>query len=145
MCTVKVLTLTYQTGKFAGSPHGRELIGYVPWQFGLPDDGKGFEQAWKFLQDPHYFQAPFGPVVQRHDPQFVLQKSCCWWSGQSWPYATTQTLKAMANLLQDYQQQVITKADYQQLLSTYSAQSSQGWPALPRGSPASRDRFVRRT
>src|SRR5262249_51762375 len=30
--TVKALTLTYQSGKYAGSDHGRELIGYVPWQ-----------------------------------------------------------------------------------------------------------------
>ena len=36
-------------------------------------------------------------------------KTCCWWSGQSWPYATSQTLKAMANLLQDYDQDVVTQ------------------------------------
>ncbi len=30
---------------------------------------------------------------------FLLQNSCCWWSGQSWPYATTQTLKALANVV----------------------------------------------
>src|SRR5581483_12399223 len=28
--TVKALSLTYQTGRFAGDSHGRELIGYVP-------------------------------------------------------------------------------------------------------------------
>jgi len=27
---------------------------------------------------------------------FHLSPTCCWWSGQSWPYATTQTLKALA-------------------------------------------------
>lgn len=119
---VKALTLTYQSGKYAGSPHGRELIGYVPWQFKLPDEGRGYEQAWKFLMDPNYFLAHFGPTtVERHDPQFVLQKSCCWWSGQSWPYATTQTLKALANLLQDYDQELISKQDYQQLLKIYTA------------------------
>jgi hypothetical protein len=119
--TVKALSLTYQTGKFAGSPHGRELIGYVPWQFNLPDAGQGHETAWKFLMDPNYFHAPFGPTtVERNDPQFLLQKSCCWWSGQSWPFATTQTLKAMANLLQNYQQEVISPADYQQLLGIFA-------------------------
>lgn len=119
--TVQALTLTYQTGKYAGSPHGRELIGYVPWQFKLPDPGRGYEQAWKFLMDPNYFHAAYGPTtVERQDPQFVLQKTCCWWSGQSWPYATTQTLKALANLLQDYDQGVITNRDYQQLLKIYT-------------------------
>ena len=35
----------------------------------------------------------YGPTtVERHDPLFPLSKTCCWWSGQSWPYATTQTL-----------------------------------------------------
>jgi hypothetical protein len=37
--TVEALTLTYETGRFAGSPHGGELIGYAPWQFNLPDPG----------------------------------------------------------------------------------------------------------
>src|SRR5258708_25405104 len=44
---VKALSLTHQTGKYAGSPHGRELVGYVPWQFNLPDPG--YESAWKYL------------------------------------------------------------------------------------------------
>jgi len=112
-------TLTYQSGKFAGSPHGRELHGYIPWQFNLPDPG--YEQAWKFLMDRDYFAADFGPTtVERHDPLFVLKDSCCWWSGQSWPYATSQTLKAMANLLQNYRQSVVSRADYLQLLHIFA-------------------------
>jgi hypothetical protein len=118
---VKKLTLTYETGQFAGSPHGRELIGYVPWQFNLPDADRGYEQAWKFLMDREYFAAAYGPTtVERRDPMFLLQKSCCWWSGQSWPYATTQTLKALANLLQGYEQSVISRRDYVELLTTYA-------------------------
>ncbi|MEZ5326841.1 MAG: discoidin domain-containing protein [Verrucomicrobiales bacterium] len=116
---VKAGSLIYETGPFAGRPHGREEIGYVPWQFNLPDPG--YEAAWKFLMDPDYFYADRGPTtVERHDPMFLLQRSCCWWSGQSWPYATTQTLKAMANLLQNYEQQIVTRADYLELLSIYS-------------------------
>jgi hypothetical protein len=117
--TVKALSLTHQTGKFAGSPHGRELIGYVPWQFGLPDPG--YEAAWKLLLSKDHFAAENGPTtVERKDPLFALSKTCCWWSGASWPYATTQTLKAMANLLQDYKQDAVTKADYVKLLQTYA-------------------------
>ena len=33
--TMKALTRTYESGQHAGDPHGRELIGYVPWQFNL--------------------------------------------------------------------------------------------------------------
>src|SRR5262249_1435902 len=109
--TVRALSLTYQTGKYAENEHGREEIGYVPWQFNLPDPGYG--AAWKFLMDPDYFYTPYGPTtVERHDPQFLISKTCCVWSGQSWPYATTQTLVAMANLLNKDQQNVVSKKDY---------------------------------
>lgn len=119
--TVKALALTHQTGQFAGDPHGRELIGYVPWQFSLPDAGKGYEAAWAKLQDKDGFAAAFGPTtVERNDPLFVLKKTCCWWSGQSWPYGTSQTLKALANLLQDYDQKTVTAADYVNLLHTFA-------------------------
>ena len=118
---VKARTLTHQTGRHAGSAFGRELIGYVPWQFGMPDAGKGYEAAWKTLIDPEGFQATFGPrTVEKNDPMYLLKNSCCWWSGQSWPYATSQTIKAMANLLQDYQQGVVSRSDYVQLLSTFA-------------------------
>jgi len=116
---VKKHTLTYQSGKFAGSPHGREEHGYIPWQFNLPDPG--FESAWKFLMDPEYFFSKFGPTtVERNDPLFVLKTSCCWWSGQSWPYATAQTLKAMANLLHNYSQKAVTRMDYLKLLHIFA-------------------------
>jgi hypothetical protein len=116
---VKAGSLTHQTGQFAGSEFGREEIGFVPWQFNLPD--KGYEAAWKFLMDPEYFFAPFGPTVtERNDPLFLVTKTCCWWSGQSWPYATTQTLVAMANLLNNYKQGVVSKDDYFKLLKVYT-------------------------
>lgn len=112
-------TLTYQTGRYAGSPHGRELHGYVPWAFNMLD--AGFEAAWKFLMDEDYFYANFGPTtVERRDPLFVLKSGCCWWAGQSWPFATTQTLKAMANVLQHYEPQHITREDYTHLLHKFA-------------------------
>lgn len=116
---VKKHTLTYQSGKHAGSPHGREEHAYIPWQFNLPDPGR--EVAWKFLMDPQYFYADYGPsTVERNDPLFLLQKGCCWWSGQSWPFSTAQTLKAMANVLHHYPQQHISRADYAKLLGIFS-------------------------
>jgi hypothetical protein len=119
--TVKALTLTHQTGKHAGSEYGRELIGYVPWQFGMVEKGKGYEEAWKKLIDADAFAATYGPrTVERNDPMYLLKNSCCWWSGMSWPYATSQTLKAMANVLQGYDQTAITAKDYAQLLGTFA-------------------------
>ncbi len=116
---IEAKTLTYETGRYAGNPHGRELIGYVPWQFNLPDPG--YEVAWRFLMDPDYFMAPFGPsTVERHDPLFYVSPRCCVWSGNAWPYATTQTLVAMANLLNNYEQDVVTGEDYYRLLRIYA-------------------------
>lgn len=116
---IKAMTRTYETGKYAGNEHGREEIGFIPWQFNLPDTG--YEVAWKFLMDPEYFYADYGPTVtERNDPLFHISPSCCVWSGNSWPYATTQTLKAFANLLNNYKQDYVDKDDYFELLKIYS-------------------------
>ncbi len=116
---IKAGTRTYETGKYAGNEHGREEIGFIPWQFGLPDNG--YEAAWKFLMDKNYFFSDFGPTVtERHDPLFSISANCCAWSGNSWPYATSQTLTAMANLLNDYKQTVVNKDDYFKLLKVYT-------------------------
>jgi len=112
-------SLTYQSGRYAGNPHGREEIGFVPWQFNLPD--AGYESAWRFLMDTAYFLSARGPTtVERHDPQYLVSPRCCVWSGNAWPYATTQTLVAMANLLDNYRQSVVSKADYFRLFTTYT-------------------------
>jgi hypothetical protein len=116
---IRAKSLTYETGPHAGSPYGREEIGFVPWQFHVPTGG--YEGAWRFLADTARFAAPFGPTtVERNDPQFFVSPTCCVWSGNQWPYATTQTLAALANLLIDYEQDVVTKDDYLNLLRTYA-------------------------
>ncbi len=127
---IKAGTLTYQTGPYAGNARGREEIGFVPWQFNLPDSG--YEGAWQYLMDTAYFFAPYGPTtVERHDPQFFISPKCCVWSGNSWPYATTQTLVALANLLNNYRQSVVTKTDYLRLLRVYTrTQRLQGRPFI---------------
>jgi hypothetical protein len=99
----------------------REAIGFVPWYFNLPD--AGYEQAWKQLMDPDGFYAPFGPTTaeQRH-PGFVVAYigDDCQWNGPSWPYSTSQTLLALANVLNDYRQDIVTKADYLETLKIYT-------------------------
>lgn len=125
---IKALTRTYESGKHAGSEYGRELIGYVPWQFKMLDADRGYESCWEKLISDQGFQSKFGPMtVERNDPMFLLMESCCWWSGQSWPYATSQTLKAVANLLHDDRDRnagksalPVTAADYVALLQTFS-------------------------
>ncbi len=99
----------------------RELHGYTPWYFNLPDTDKSI--AWKQIMDPQGFYAPFGPTTaeQRH-PNFVLsyQGHECQWNGPSWPYSTAITLTGLANLLNNYDQKVVAKPDYFDLLKIYA-------------------------
>jgi hypothetical protein len=98
----------------------RELIGFVPWYFDLPTPGR--EAAWKQLIDPQGFQAAYGPTTaERRHPRFMFASAHeCLWNGPSWPFATSQTLTAMANLLNDYEQDHVSKQDYLELLRTYA-------------------------
>lgn len=99
----------------------RELHGYTPWYFNLPDADKSV--AWKQLMDPQGFHAPFGPTTaeQRH-PKFAVsyQGHECQWNGPSWPFATSQTLEALANQLRNCPQDVVSKQDYFDTLKTYA-------------------------
>jgi hypothetical protein len=101
----------------------RELHGYTPWYFNLPEPGKGYEIAWNQLMDPKGFYAPFGPTTaeQRH-PGFTVSYEGheCQWNGPSWPFATAVTLTALANVLNDYPQQSISQADYFEMLKIYT-------------------------
>jgi hypothetical protein len=101
----------------------RELQGYIPWYFGLPDPG--YEQAWRQLRDPQGFAAPYGPsTAERRDPFWQAgprdDQHDCLWRGSSWPFATSQTLVALANVLTTYDQTVMTKADYFDLFHRYT-------------------------
>ncbi len=98
----------------------RELHGFTPWYFNLPD--ARFAAAWKQLMDPQGFFAPFGPTTaeQRH-PGFKVAYAGheCQWNGPSWPYATAVTLTALANLLNSQEQSAVTKNDYFTVLRNY--------------------------
>jgi len=101
----------------------RELHGYTPWYFNLPEPGAGYEVAWKQLMDPEGFHAPFGPTTaeQRHRRFIISYKGHeCQWNGPSWPLSTAVTLTAMANVLNNYDQDAITKTDYFETLKIYT-------------------------
>jgi hypothetical protein len=99
----------------------REEQGFAPWYFNLPDPG--YEVAWKQAMDAGGFRAPFGlTTAEQRDPHFALRTDGheCQWNGPSWPFATSTTLIAMANVLDDYRQSFVTKGDYLSLLGTYT-------------------------
>jgi hypothetical protein len=99
----------------------REEIGFIPWYFGLPRPGR--EAAWAQLTDPNGFAASFGPTTaeRRHLRFNERHKHECLWNGPSWPYATTQTLVALANVLnQEGLTSPLDKKDYFALLMSYA-------------------------
>lgn len=99
----------------------RELHGYTPWYFGLPSADKS--GAWSQLIDSMGFNAEYGLTTaeQRH-PRFRVSydEHECQWNGPSWPYATSVTLTALANLFASYRRTVIRKKHYYELLATYA-------------------------
>lgn len=98
----------------------REEIGFIPWYFDLPESG--YERAWQQFTDPEGFKAPMGIMTaERRHPAFRSHGvGTCEWDGAVWPYATSQTLVALANLLRDYEQRYVTKVDYFDALLTYA-------------------------
>ncbi len=107
-----------EPGKLTGV---REIFGFVPWYFNLPNSGHRYEKAWQQLTDPAGFSAPFGPsVAERRHPNFRINETGCQWCGASWPFSTSQTLTALANLLNNYHQQVIGRKEYFGLLKSYT-------------------------
>jgi hypothetical protein len=99
----------------------REQIGFIPWYFGLPERGHGYEGAWKQLTDEQGFKAPAGiTTAERRDPTFRTRGiRTCEWDGAVWPFATSQTLTALARVLREYPQDAITARDYFEAFRTY--------------------------
>ena len=99
----------------------REEIGFIPWYFHLPEPGRGYERAWAQIRDEAGFRAPFGlTTAERRDPTFRSRGTgTCEWDGAVWPFATSQTLGALANVLRDYPQDTVTRRDYYDAFRTY--------------------------
>ena len=99
----------------------RELIGYLPWYFGLAK--LDHEAAFAQLMQPNGFLAPWGLTTaeQRH-PRFMFRHEHeCLWNGPVWPFATAQTLTAAARLLRESPEtDAFTREDYYVLLRQYA-------------------------
>ena len=111
-------TVRLEDGPFAGV---REAIGFIPWYFNLPEEGRGYEAAWAQATDEEGFRAPFGlTTAERRHPRFRSHGiGTCEWDGAVWPFATSQTLTAWANVLRHYAQDVVTVEDYYDAFLTY--------------------------
>jgi hypothetical protein len=109
----------------------REEIGFIPWSFRLPD--RGYEDAWAQLTDPQGFDAPFGITTaeRRHRKFRSHGVGKCEWDGAVWPFATSQTLDALANVLRHYPQSHVKKEHYFRAMQTYvKSQHRDGRPYI---------------
>ena len=99
----------------------REAIGFIPWYFSLPEPGRGHERAWAQLRDESGFRAPYGlTTAERRHPEFRTRGTgTCEWDGAVWPFATSQTLTALGNVLRDYPQDVVDRRDYLDAFLSY--------------------------
>ena len=111
----------------------RELAGYVPWTYELPGHDPKYNAAWNHLLSPQEFSGPYGlrtvgPGYEyylrqyRYETVKGVKRPECQWNGPSWPFDTTLVLTAMANLLNDYAQDVVHADDYVRLLKQYARQ-----------------------
>jgi hypothetical protein len=92
----------FETLRIDSLANVREAIGYIPWYFNLPDAEK-YDNAWLQLGDDKGFSSPYGiTTAERRHPEFRTRGvGKCEWDGAVWPFATSQTLTAMANFMQD--------------------------------------------
>lgn len=110
----------------------RELIGFIPWIYGIPDGGK--DGCFAYLTDKNCFLAPYGlrtADVTHPDYNKPVDHECLW-NGPVWPFATAQTLTALIEYLQTCENPTVTADDFTALLLTYahSHRDTDGTPCL---------------
>jgi hypothetical protein len=124
----KFFKVLFEDGTFSDA---RELIGFTPFVFRVPD--LGYEDAFAQLIDAEGFWAPFGfTTAERRHPRFRSHGvGHCEWDGAVWPFATSQTLDALANVLRNYEQPHVTKHHYLQAMQIYArSQHRDGKPYI---------------
>ena len=99
----------------------RELTGYLPWYFRLASPEK--DGAFRQLFDPNGFASPYGlTTAERRHPRFLFPHAHeCLWNGYVWPFATAQTLTALANMIRDRgAASPVSNEEYYALLRQYA-------------------------
>jgi hypothetical protein len=111
-----------ESGELSGV---REAIGYIPWAHDVA--GPEHVAAWKQVSDRQGFWAPRGlTTAERRHPQFRTHGTgTCEWDGAVWPFATSQTLTAMARLLRTQEQPYVTRRHFFEQLLTYATTHQQ--------------------
>ena len=98
----------------------RELIGYIPWIYAMPDQDKA--KAFALLKDEECFKAETGfATADKSHERFLYERPHeCLWNGYVWPFATSQTINAVISLLNNYEETVISDRDLYDFIYTYA-------------------------
>ena len=123
----------FETHRVDSSSNVREAIGFMPWYTHMAKDNPKYGAAWLQAADPQGFSAPYAlTTAERRHPQFRTHGvGQCEWDGAVWPFATSQTLTAMANYLNDYSNPVITDSLYFAEMEKYvQSQHKRGKPYI---------------
>ncbi len=100
----------------------KELIGYIPWCFEMPEAGK--EKVFDLLLNKNAFYTDFGlTTVEQTDRRFMYKvEHECLWNGYVWPFATSQVLSALKYIMFDYGDKEKYAPMYIKLLHQYAEQ-----------------------
>jgi hypothetical protein len=115
----------------------RELVGYLPWAYGVVGKDRRFDAAWAHLLAPDQLGGPYGlrttePSYAYYMRQYRYDKDTglreCQWNGPIWPFQTTQALMALERMLHDRDDAPLpaTRGDYLRLLRQYAEMHKQG-------------------
>ncbi len=97
----------------------RELLGYIPWMFNIPTEKQ--TESFDLLASEDSFYTEYGPATaERSHPKFLYEAQHeCLWNGYVWPFATSQTLYALRNGIDNYGLEKYKKL-YRDILITYA-------------------------
>jgi hypothetical protein len=114
---------------------GRELVGYLPWAYGVVGGDKGYDAAWQHLLKPEELGGPKGlrtaePSYRYYMRQYRYDKETglreCQWNGPIWPFQTTQALMALAAMMHERGADApVARGEYWRLLSQYAVMHRQ--------------------
>lgn len=111
----------YDTRDIKPERNVRELLGYIPFIYGLGDRERA-KKMFPLLTDPKVFLAKTGlTTADQGHPRFMYEADHeCLWNGYVWPFATTQTLDACAAVMNRYGNEIMSNEDFTMLLSQYA-------------------------
>ena len=123
----------FETHRIDSSANVREAIGFIPWYTHCAKHEPHLGVAWLQAANPEGFSAPYGQTTaERRHPEFRTHGvGKCEWDGAVWPFATSQTMTAMANYINDYENPVVGDSLYFAELTKYmQSQHMRGKPYI---------------